>query len=136
MRIMKFLLAFTVAFVFISPVRCSAEIGENYQFVDSRNDTGYYVDMKSVSVGENGHEYTVDIAVVKGDSNKVYQYRISLDYGERTYFIHKAVIRTYDTGKVISDEVNDGLAHPYGTMSPMQYIVDYIYAVEHGNKNP
>ena len=101
-----------------------------------RNDTGYYVDMQSVSVGENGHEYTVDIAVVKGDSNKVYQYRISLDYGERTYFIHKAVIRTYDTGKVISDEVNDGLAHPYGTMSPMQYIVDYIYAVEHGNKNP
>ncbi len=96
----KFALMWSMAalLLFLASAVCFAE-DEGRRFVDARGDTGYFVDVTTVSIDSN-HEYTADVAIIKAKENRLFSYRMHFDFAARTYQILRSATMTYDTREV------------------------------------
>ena len=120
-------LALVLAFF---PLQAHAE-DENLHFVDSRGATGYYVDTSTITV-DSDHEYTADVIIIRADENLMFVYRTHFDYMTHTYQILTAKIMTYDTREIKASSDTPLDPATYAATSPMQAIVDFIYAWQKG----
>lgn len=117
----KFFLA-VVAGIFLSCSTCAAE---NLKFVDAMDDTGYYYDADSVETVSDG-VFTVQMAVIKANLNRMYTYDVRITPASRTYEILSSKILSYDTRAVL--EVNNTRRPPqkYSERSEMGQMVRLI----------
>ena len=99
--------------------------------MDARGDTGYFVDVTTVSIDSN-HEYTADVAIIKAKENRLFSYRMHFDFAARTYQILRSATMTYDTREVSQSVKTPTPAAPYVPGSPIAAIVDYLYAWQRG----
>ncbi|BEU88568.1 hypothetical protein TAMA11512_20320 [Selenomonas sp. TAMA-11512] len=104
---------------------------DGWRFVDARGTTGYYVDTWKISI-DSDHEYTAVVLIIKAKEDLLYRYRIHFDYAKRTYQILSSKTMSYETREVKSSSDTPLPPEPYQPGSPMQAIVDYIYAWHHG----
>lgn len=104
---------------------------DGWRFVDARGTTGYYVDTWEISV-DSDHEYTAVVLIIKAEKDLLYRYRIHFDYEKRTYQILSSTTMSYETREVKTSSDTPLEPEPYQPGSPMQAIVDYIYAWHHG----
>ena len=95
MRKFAWMLSMTVLLLFLASTVCFAE-DEGRRFVDARGDTGYFVDVTTISIDSN-HEYTADVAIIKAKENRLFSYRMHFDFAARTYQILRSATMTYDT---------------------------------------
>lgn len=115
-----------VAALWIMGSACSAE---DLQFVDANGSTGYYVDVDSITYeGEN--IVNAGIAVKKAALNRMFLYTMQFDSAARTYQILSSQVVKYDTREVLERGAASETPHPYGILSPMSSIVDYIYSLK------
>ena len=109
---------------------CFAE-DEGRRFVDARGDTGYFVDVTTVSI-DSDHEYTADVAIIKAKENRLFSYRMHLNFAARTYQILRSATMTYDTREVLRNVATAAPPALYVPGSPIAAIVDYLYAWQRG----
>lgn len=124
MRIKKIAVALFMALSLMSPV-CLAE---NLQFVDSNGATGYYVDVDSIAF-ESDKVVNARIAVKKAAANRMFLYTMNFDAGERRYRILDSQVIQYDTKQVLESATGPNVPMPYGELSPMSIIVEYIFSL-------
>ena len=98
MRKFALMWSMTTLLLFLASAVCCAE-DEGRRFVDARGDTGYFVDVTTVSIDSN-HEYTADVAIIKAKENRLFSYRMHFDFVARTYQILRSATMTYDTREV------------------------------------
>ncbi|WP_143188077.1 hypothetical protein [Selenomonas ruminantium] len=118
---------------------------EKLQFVDAVGPTGYYVDVNSIAYTTeeapqlDGSMRTYElvqarVAVVKARTQRRYTYLMQFNKEKMVYRIISSKVQAYDTKEVLekSDAVSQEL--PFVETSPMQEVVDYIYAQSRGKK--
>ena len=96
-------------------------------FVDARGDTGYYVDMKSLTF-QSDYEVTAKVQIVCADKDRLYLYRIHFNRKKRTYQILESVMAVYATKERVGESAVPTAVTPYGAGSPMEAVVEYIFA--------
>lgn len=104
---------------------------EGLRFVDAEGDTGYYVDIYSISI-DSSHEYTANVAIIKAKDNTMYSYRMHFDYGARTYQVLYSATMTYDEREISESSSVPQSPRVYAQGSPLAAIVDYLYAWQQG----
>jgi len=125
----KVFLMVGLVMLFGSSVCLAVDLGDaDLQFVDMRDDTGYYVDVNSI-VYTNDHELTADVAMIKPLTNRMFLYGIHFDSTAATYQILNSKVMRYDTKEQISGSNQALPPSAYGDNSPMKNIVDYIYSL-------
>ena len=79
-----------------------AKIKVDRYFVDSQNNTGYYIDVNSITmVGEQ--ELQVDLYLVKSREGYMYVYRTNFDLTQQSYqYVHTKIYR-YDSKSLIAE---------------------------------
>ena len=97
------------------------------RFVDAQGNTGYYVDMNSVSI-TNNNEATARVEIVKADANCLYLYTIAFDRGKRTYQILDSVVAVYDTKEITGGSGSPMKPQSYAKGSAMETVVEYVYS--------
>lgn len=130
---------------------------DNWQFVDARGATGYYVDVDAISyetATETVQEPTGDpakpfaevtktrelvntrVAVIKARQNRRFIYALRFDPEKRTYQIFATKTEIYDTREKVASTVAAQNPLPYTDISPMAAIVTYIgeYSAEVARK--
>ena len=130
MRKFAWMLSMKALLLFLASTVCFAE-DEGRRFVDARGDTGYFVDVTTISIDSN-HEYTADVAIIKAKENRLFSYRMHFDFAARTYQILRSATMTYDTREVSQSVKTPLPAAPYVPGSPIAAIVDYLYAWQRG----
>lgn len=120
---------------------------DNWQFVDARGATGYYIDVDAITyetATETVKEATGDpakpftevtksrelintrIAVIKARQNRRFIYALRFDPEKRTYQIFATKTEVYDTREKIASTVAAQNPLAYTPSSPMAAIVSYI----------
>ena len=101
---------------------CAAE---NLKFIDAMDDTGYYYDADSVK-SESDEIFSVQMAVIKANLNRMYSYEVRITPASRTYEILSSRILSYDTRAVL--ETNNSRRPPqrYSDKSEMGQMVRLI----------
>lgn len=124
MRVKKTVLAIFMALMMMSGT-CLAE---NMQFVDANGSTGYYVDVSSIAF-EGDQVVNAKVAMIKAVSKRMYVYQMRFDRGKGTYQTLWSEIRAYDKDwkDVLSTDRQPQVPRPYGTVSPMHEMVEFIY---------
>lgn len=126
-RIKLFFLLCSLAVLFCSQDCQAAELnGCPLTFIDSRGDTGYYIDSSSISY-DTDTESTAVIAIIKVRTSRMFVYTAHFDAGAGTYQLLNSSIYDYDTKEELSTSDQYSPPRPYGAYSPMQEVVDYIY---------
>ena len=118
----KFLLPLFALLLFVSPL-CHAV--EGMDFVNADDQTGYYVDLGSVT-REEENLLNAKIAVVKAATNRLYTYTMQFNLEKRTYRILHSEVLAYDTREVLESNSSSDAERFYGPASMMQEIIDYI----------
>lgn len=106
---------------------CAA--AEDMRFVDAVGDTGYYVDLNSVTY-ETYNLVDARIAVKKASANRMYVYAMQFDRSKHTYRIYASQIIRYDTKEILESKDTGDEPRYYGTNSPINNIVDYLYGID------
>lgn len=119
---MKKFLAIFAAIFFVNVSSCAAE---DLKFIDALDDTGYYYDADSVST-DSPNVFTVRMAVIKANFNRMYTYDVRITHTSRVYEILASKILSYDTRAVL--EVNNSRRPPqrYSDKSEMGQMVRLI----------
>ncbi len=130
MRKLALILSTILLLLSFSASLCFAE-DEGRRFVDARDDTGYFVDITTVSI-DSDHEYTADVAIIKAKENRLFSYRMHFDYALRTYQILRSATMSYDTREIAQRVTSAMPPSPYVINSPIAAIVDYLYAWQCG----
>ena len=130
MRKFSLVLGTAALLLVLASSMCFAE-DEGRRFVDARGDTGYFVDVTTVSI-DSDHEYTADVAIIKAKENRLFSYRMHLDFAARTYQILRSATMTYDTREVLRTVATAAPPALYVPGSPIAAIVDYLYAWQRG----
>ena len=106
----------------------TASAQEDMRFVDSDGNTGYYVDVNSITYEDY---YLVDarVAVKKAQDNRMYVYAMQFNRLQRTYRLYASKVIRYDTKEVLeSKDTGDGDKY-YSVTSPMNSIVEYLFSM-------
>ena len=98
---------------------------EDFQFVDCRNFTGYYVDMDSVDT-ESKAIISARIAIKKADANRLLIYDIRFNHVERTYQIVSSKTINYETQEVIDERNDIRDFRGYAPNSEMAELINFI----------
>lgn len=80
-------------------------------FVDSLDDTGYYVDVKTINV--QGNTVTADVYMVKARYNTMYCYGVVYNLAEQSYQYTYTKIYQYDTRELTSYSEVPSIAYGY-----------------------
>jgi len=119
-----------LSFIFVSLIiLCSpcAAAFDNFEFVDANGKTGYYVDSKSAYFGPENQVEAI-IAVKKAGQNRMFIYRMKFDRAQRTYQILSSQVIKYDTKEILEQQNKVEPPQTYRLQSPMNEIVDYLFA--------
>ena len=119
---MKKFLLIVAAAIFLSGSTCSAE---NLKFIDALDDTGYYYDADSIESEEDG-VFTVKMAVIKADLNRMYAYDVRITPDENTYEILSSQTLSYDTRAVLESNPRPRPPQKYSNRSEMGQMVSMI----------
>lgn len=120
----------TAALLFlVLSLMSSVCLAEDMQFVDANGATGYYVDADSLTF-ESDTVVNARIAVKKAVTNRMFLYTMKFDAGARLYCILDSQVIQYDTKEVLESRVGPNVPMPYGDMSPMNTIVEYIFSLK------
>ena len=122
-RVMLIFISITV----MTSYKCSAE---NLKFVDSVDDTGYYVDMDTVKI-EAQNIIRAKIAIIKLNSknyNKkhILLYNLRINYKEQNYQVMSSTILAYETPEILEKDDNKKSVRSYAEDSPMFNVVKFI----------
>ena len=98
------------------------------RFVDADEDSGYYVDVNSVSF-ESYCKVNARIAVKKTNMNRMYIYALQFDRQQRTYRIYASQVLKYDTKEILNSADTGDDPKTYSVTSPMNTIVEYLFAM-------
>lgn len=123
----------------------TASAADNWQFVDARGTTGYYLDIDAISYenlteGEGDKAVTRElintrVAVVKAKQNRRFIYAIRFDPTKLTYQIFATRTEVYDTRAKITSTDTAQSVQSYSINSPMaemvSFIAEYRRDVEH-----
>lgn len=140
----KILLCLTMLLLAVSV--CQAE--DNWQFVDARDDTGYYLDVSSVRQvklqapgGVQGEHHPAEldgvfatIAVIRAHSNKIFVYDTNFLPVQMKYQILSSKVMTYDTRKELSRSAVPMEFSSYGSSSPMHSLAEYAWSISRNEK--
>lgn len=97
----------------------------DFQFIDARDYTGYYLDMNSVNI--DGEEAFATVKIVRADRNRLYLYSVKFVRKERTYQILSSIAADYDTKEKTGGSRDALRPLHYENGSPMEAVVEYIY---------
>ena len=122
----KFLLPMLFSLCALLPKPCAA--AEDMRFVDAVGDSGYYVDVNSVSYESNALVNS-RIAVKKAGLNRMYVYAVQFDRVKRTYQIYASQVIKYDNHEILENKNTGEPPKFYSAHSPMNTIVDYLFAI-------
>ena len=126
-RIFFRVMMFFILITFLQSSMCSAE---NLKFVDSIENTGYYVDMDTVKL-EGQNIINAKIAIIKINSknnNKkhILLYNLRINYKEQNYQVMSSTIIAYETREVLEQDNNQTFVRFYAQDSPMFNVVNFI----------
>ena len=123
LRITNYALPYLLAMIiFFSGATCSAE---NLKFIDAMDDTGYYYDADSIQA-EDDEIFTVKMAVIKANLNRMYIYNVRIDPSENTYEILSSQALSYDTRAILESNYNSRPPQRYSDRSEMGQMVQMI----------
>ena len=108
--------------IFLGGATCAAE---NLKFIDAMEETGYYYDADSVKFLGNDR-FTVRMAVIKADSNRMLAYDVLINYAARTYRILNTQILSYDTRAILETDNSERPTRKYDDRSEMGQMVTMI----------
>lgn len=137
-RYKKILLAAIIAFFCFSMgwLQHSEARADRY-FVDYDNNTGYYVDVNSISMPSE-HELELDLYLVKLHGGYMYRYRAYFDTEEGSYQYRQARVYNYETKKLMTETafLQDKLSYHRSPM--LEQVVDFAlnWKKSHIHKTP
>ena len=117
----KFLLVLSTI-ILLSSATCSAE---NLKFIDAMDDPGYYYDADSVQ-SEDDYSFTVKMAVIKANLNRMYTYNVRITPSEKSYEILSSQSLSYDTRAVLESNNSPRPPQRYSDRSEMGQMVHMI----------
>ena len=97
------------------------------RFVDANGDTGYYVDVNSISIA-NPDECFSRVAIVRADENRLFLYSVQFNRKLESYQILSSVLLQYDTKDELRANMKPMSPIKYMKNSPMYNVVEFIYA--------
>lgn len=112
----------SMAVIFFGFNSCSAE---NLKFIDSRGETGYYVDTDSVKK-INNNVFSVNLLVIRADINQMELTDVEIDHAKKIYTIKSAKTLSYSDRTEISADYQNHMPHAYSDKSLMSEIVTMI----------
>ena len=115
------LLVFLI-YTFMSVSIC---FGEDLVFVDADEDTGYYVDIDTISI-EGKDFINATIAIIKANSNRMYLYNVKINHKDNSYQINSSKILEYDTKNLLESNEQRRPFRPYSPNSEMSELVKFI----------
>ena len=114
-----------------------AEARADRYFVDYENNTGYYVDVNSISMPSD-HELELDLYLVKLHGGYMYRYRAYFDTEEGSYQYRQARVYNYETKKLMTGTafLQDKLSYHRSPM--LEQVVDFAlnWKRSHIHKTP
>ncbi|MCR5833725.1 MAG: hypothetical protein K6G55_03650 [Selenomonadaceae bacterium] len=120
---MKKFLLLIAAILMLNGANCSAE---NLKFIDAMDDTGYYYDADSVRQESWSSAFTVKMAVIKADLNRMYIYDVRIVPNDKTYEILSSQIQSYDTRAVLESKSTRRTPQRYSDRSEFGQMVNLI----------
>ena len=81
-----------VAVIFLNLNTCAAE---DLKFIDSNGNDGYFIDMDTIKI-ESKTVFSVNLAIIRLDSNQMELIDLQINHGEKKYIIRSTRTLTYD----------------------------------------
>ena len=81
-----------VAVIFLNLNTCAAE---DLKFIDSNGNDGYFIDMDTVKI-ESKTVFSVNLAIIRLDSNQMELIDLQINHGEKKYIIRSTRTLSYD----------------------------------------
>ena len=81
-----------VAVIFLNLNTCAAE---DLKFIDSNGNDGYFIDMDTIKI-ESATVFSVNLAIIRLDSNQMELIDLQINHGEKKYIIRSTRTLSYD----------------------------------------
>lgn len=117
----KFFVAL-MAVIFLNLNICAAE---DLKFIDSSGDDGYFIDMDTVKI-ENPRVFSVNLAIIRLDSNQMEVIDLQINHSQKTYLIRSTRTLSYDERTEIKSDNTPRTPKSYSDKSFMGDIVQIV----------
>lgn len=108
--------------IFFNCANCSAE---NLKFIDSNDDTGYFIDTDSLKI-ESGSAFTVNLMIIRASINQMEVVDLRIDHSAKTYTIRSVQTLSYDERTVLKSDRQARAPRNYAPNSLMGEIVQIV----------
>ena len=122
----KFFVAL-MAIIFFNMNTCAAE---NLKFIDSSGNDGYFIDMDTIKI-ESATVFSVNLAIVRLDSNQMDLIDLQINHGEKNYVIRSTRTLSYDERTEIKADYTPRSPKSYSEKS---YLGDIVKIVIYGGE--